>query len=208
MSYPSTLFSPDVQAGEWFLVCITLSPRVFGLPPPGSHPMIHCVGVRTHPYHPRREYCRNSLRATKGRDLAALSPARVNLDDTYMRPFGIRVFGCRFFARYRTRSDPETLGRENPVHVLVIYGSEDQFLKDGQLLPENQGSPASSEGSVNPVGRRLGYAQRSCSYRILFRNCAKVYIGFCPLVRVSKNGIDNWRVLHVWSSRQFHEFRV
>ena len=27
--------------------------------------------------------------------------------------------------------------KENPVHVLVDYGGEDQFLKDGQLLPEN-----------------------------------------------------------------------
>jgi S-formylglutathione hydrolase len=63
---------------------------------------------------------------------------------------GISPWGIKAFNGYlqggvdegKVRYDATELvakckSKENPVHVLVDYGSEDQFLKTGQLLPEN-----------------------------------------------------------------------
>lgn len=75
------------------------------------------------------------------RSVSAFSPA----SNPSVTPWGIKAFNGYLqggVEEGKVRYDATELvarckSKENPVHVLVDYGGEDQFLKDGQLLPEN-----------------------------------------------------------------------
>jgi len=75
------------------------------------------------------------------RSVSAFAPA----SNPSVSPWGIKAFNGYLqggVEEGKVRYDATELvvkckSKENPVHVLVDYGSEDQFLKDGQLLPEN-----------------------------------------------------------------------
>lgn len=75
------------------------------------------------------------------RSVSAFAPA----SNPSVSPWGIKAFNGYLqggVGEGKVRYDATELvgkckSKENPVHVLVDYGSEDQFLKDGQLLPEN-----------------------------------------------------------------------
>lgn len=75
------------------------------------------------------------------RSVSAFAPA----SNPSVSPWGIKAFNGYLQggveegkARYdATELIAKCKSKENPVHVLVDYGDEDQFLKGGQLLPEN-----------------------------------------------------------------------
>jgi len=75
------------------------------------------------------------------RSVSAFAPA----SNPSVSPWGIKAFNGYLqggVEEGKVRYDATELvakckSKENPVHVLVDYGSEDPFLKDGQLLPEN-----------------------------------------------------------------------
>ena len=75
------------------------------------------------------------------RSVSAFAPA----SNPSTSPWGIKAFNGYLqggVEEGKVRYDATELvakckSKENPVHVLVDYGGEDQFLKDGQLLPEN-----------------------------------------------------------------------
>lgn len=75
------------------------------------------------------------------RSVSAFAPA----SNPSVSPWGIKAFNGYLqggVEEGKVRYDATELiakckSKENPVHVLVDYGSEDQFLKGGQLLPEN-----------------------------------------------------------------------
>lgn len=75
------------------------------------------------------------------RSVSAFAP----VSNPGVSPWGIKAFNGYLQggveegkAKYdATELVAKCISKEDPVHVLVDYGSEDQFLKDGQLLPEN-----------------------------------------------------------------------
>lgn len=83
----------------------------------------------------------DNMQPKQYRSVSAFAPA----SNPSVSPWGIKAFNGYLQGGVdegKVRYDATELvgkckSKENPVHVLVDYGSEDQFLKDGQLLPEN-----------------------------------------------------------------------